>query len=76
MDMPTIGRSDIPLRQTRAENFRKKTKATNSPNTSNEDKKPTYIKRTNTLHPNIPSWKRGFFTTIHFSLEPYDLENH
>uniref|UniRef100_M1E1A9 Uncharacterized protein n=1 Tax=Solanum tuberosum TaxID=4113 RepID=M1E1A9_SOLTU len=75
MDRPKVAGRDMPPRQTRAKNFWKNTKATNPPKMDNEGKKPSASKRKNSRYPTIPSWRRGFFTTIHSFLVAHDLDN-
>uniref|UniRef100_M1DRB6 Uncharacterized protein n=1 Tax=Solanum tuberosum TaxID=4113 RepID=M1DRB6_SOLTU len=73
MAKPKVARRDMPPRQTRAS--RKNTKATNPPKMDNEDKESSASKRTNSRYPTIPSFRRGFFTTIHSFLAAHDLDN-
>uniref|UniRef100_M1DJ46 Uncharacterized protein n=1 Tax=Solanum tuberosum TaxID=4113 RepID=M1DJ46_SOLTU len=75
MARPKVVGRNMPSGQTRTKNFRKNTKATNPTKMDNEGKKPSANKRTNSRDPTIPSWRRGFFTTIHYILAAHYLDN-
>uniref|UniRef100_M1DEX4 Uncharacterized protein n=1 Tax=Solanum tuberosum TaxID=4113 RepID=M1DEX4_SOLTU len=75
MARPKVAGRDMPPRQTREKNFRKNIEAIDPPKTDNEGKKPSASKKTNHRDPTIPSWRRGYFTTIHSFLAAHDLDS-